>query len=63
MLCPCYFREDEIHKMFQWFIKNKKAIIVLVIGIIFIWIGTTRSEDGIVFMKAVRICMECIGIG
>lgn len=49
--------------MKQWFKKYKAAIAVLIVGIIFISIGIARSEEGIVLIKAVRICMECIGIG
>lgn len=49
--------------MKQWFLKHKAAITILIIAIIFISIGIARSEEGIVLIKAVRICMECIGIG
>lgn len=49
--------------MKQWFRKNKAAVAILIVGIIFISIGIARNEEGIVLIKAVRICMECIGIG
>ena len=36
---------------------------VLLIAVIFIAIGVIREEFLTVLAKAVRICMECIGIG
>ena len=36
---------------------------VLILAVMFITVGITRGEVGTVFMKAVRICLECIGIG
>lgn len=39
-----------------------RAAIVLG-GIVFIAIGASRGEVFTVFMKATKICMECIGIG
>ncbi len=44
----------------------KKAWIGLLslgIGIALIAIGAARGEAAVVFEKAIRICMECIGIG
>lgn len=43
--------------------KNRWAILVLVIGLLFIAIGVRRGEVETVFRKAVNICMECIGLG
>lgn len=37
--------------------------VIAAAGIAFIIIGATRGEIGTVFMKATKICLECIGIG
>lgn len=36
---------------------------LLALGLVFIALGLVRGEAGIVLTKAVRICLECIGIG
>ena len=45
--------------------NNKKIIplLLLGVGVIFIVMGINRGEVAIVFNKAVRVCLECIGIG
>ncbi len=46
------------------FIKNNKtAIIIIIIGAVFIAIGAWRGEIEAIFRKAINICMECIGLG
>lgn len=45
---------------------NKRAfwqIVLLATAAAFIFIGVYRGEVKMVFDKAVRICLECIGIG
>ena len=39
------------------------CVSLLVLGIAMIVVGILRGEAETVFKKAVRICMECIGIG
>lgn len=42
---------------------NKIRFLILLISIIFIVIGITRQEQIEVLQKAVKICLECVGIG
>lgn len=43
--------------------KNFFKISLLIIATAFIAIGISRGENTLVLQKAVRICMECIGLG
>ena len=48
--------------------QNKKVRLLLQIVCLaaagaFVYIGFSRGEVRMVFSKAVRICMECIGLG
>lgn len=40
-----------------------KQIVLLLVGIGFVLTGVIRGEEGIVFEKAIKVCLECIGIG
>ena len=42
---------------------NVLRAVLFTAAVIFILIGWLRGEAGMVFMKAVHICLECIGIG
>lgn len=33
------------------------------VGLVMMICGAVRGESGVVLQKAVRICLECIGIG
>ena len=41
----------------------KLRIGILVISLLFIGIGIVKQEQLEVMQKAVRVCLECIGIG
>lgn len=43
--------------------KNKTQLFLIVIAIVFIGYGAYRGEVDSVFTKAVRLCLECVGIG
>ena len=43
--------------------QNKVAVILLVLGIVFLCTGAAQGGYQDAFRKAVRVCLECIGIG
>ena len=43
--------------------KNLAAAGLLVLGTAFIVFGIMRGEQSVVLQKAIRVCLECIGIG
>lgn len=46
------------------FLKSRAlSIIIVVISIAMIYYGYNNGEVKVVLDKAIRICMECIGIG
>ena len=36
---------------------------VIAIALVFIVFGISRGENAVVLRKAIRICLECIGLG
>ena len=36
---------------------------LIVLSVVFILIGASRGEVESVFSKAIRLCLECVGIG
>ena len=45
--------------------KSEKAtqILFLAAGMLFFLAGIFRGESAVVLSKAIKICMECVGIG
>ncbi|TCO78043.1 CD1871A family CXXC motif-containing protein [Marinisporobacter balticus] len=43
--------------------ENRIRRLLLLCGILFISTGIYRKEVGTVFIKAINICLECIGVG
>ena len=35
----------------------------ILIGAFFLWIGAMQGQLNVIWIKAVMICLECIGIG
>ncbi|MDI6710379.1 MAG: CD1871A family CXXC motif-containing protein [Bacillota bacterium] len=42
---------------------RKVSLLLLALGLALAWAGLARGEGGQVLAKAVRICLECIGLG
>lgn len=42
---------------------SRAGLLLAVVGLFMMGFGIYRREIDLVFEKAVRICMECIGIG
>lgn len=50
--------------MVNKFLKSRALSVVIVfISIVMIYYGYTNGEAKVVLDKAIRICMECVGIG
>lgn len=45
------------------FLPRRAGILLAAAGLCLMILGIFRGEMSVVFDKAVRICMECIGIG
>ena len=43
--------------------KTVSQVVLLIAGIAMVCVGVARGEATIVLGKAVRLCLECIGIG
>ena len=50
--------------MKQKILKSRlTSLILLCMGIAMIYVGVYRGEALVVMNKAIKVCMECIGIG
>ena len=47
----------------RWLREKRWGLLMLALGIAFIALGVLRGEHWTVLEKAVRVCLECIGIG
>lgn len=45
------------------FFEKYLKFFVLIIALVFIFVGLNRHENQIVWKKSTKICLECIGIG
>lgn len=43
--------------------QNKAAVILLILGAVFLCVGVSQGGYRDAFNKAVHVCLECIGIG
>ena len=47
-------------------LRTKKALLqgaLLIAGIVMLCVGVMRGEADTVLSKAIRLCLECVGIG
>lgn len=43
--------------------KTMTQVLLLLLGGAMVLFGVWRGEAGVVLAKAIRLCMECVGIG
>ena len=66
---PLVFTDKQLREFVRYLVgekRSKKAIVqvlFLLAAVMMIGYGAWRGEAGTVFTKAIRLCMECVGIG
>ena len=43
--------------------KKAAQVLLLAVGTVMLCVGVLRSEAAAVLSKAIRLCLECVGIG
>ncbi len=43
--------------------EGRIPVLLMIVGLGMCAVGAVTGEAGVIFMKAARICMECIGLG
>lgn len=61
--CERIFEKIENRKRGRNLKKNLKTFLVFGLGLLFLCYGVMRGEVEIMWIKAINICLECIGIG
>lgn len=52
-----------VARLFKVIIKPVAQFALLIVGIAMVCFGVMRGEADAVLAKAIRLCLECIGIG
>ena len=47
----------------KWKTKTNAQLFTLAFGVAMLGLGIRRNEVNVVLTKAVKICLECVGIG
>lgn len=47
----------------KWKTKTNAQLLTLTLGIAMLGVGIWRNEVNLVLTKAIKICLECVGIG
>lgn len=63
MKTVAHLKQPVLKKTFRLQAKNLAVAFFLMLGAAFIVFGIMRGEQTVVLQKAIRICLECIGIG
>ena len=45
------------------YMEGRIPVLLMIVGLGMCAVGAVTGEAGVIFMKAARICMECIGLG
>ena len=62
---PCIVTQLLLTVTSDALMKSEKAIqiFLLAVGLVFFLVGIFRGEAATVLSKAIKLCMECVGIG